>query len=420
MVAGMYSGYLDYTSSFRPDWAGLSWNPGSSMGTNFRTYRWAAELAQDGSAFYGTPPPGLPDWAIYLYPPITVYAYYPFTWTDWLIGYGVIVALNVVAGLLAAYLIVRYLEDRGIRVGWLDVGLIAALFALSPFSFGTMYYGNINVLLALAFLIGFLAIERDREVAAGVSFGLAALWKVFPVLMGVWLLRNRAWRSIGAAIGVGAGGLLAGLVAFGLEPTQVFFMDVVLDRTATEHFVGGYPPDGWYYITIQRPISQVLWTVWPSAPAYLLTPLTLLAAGSVIGVLYFRVETTFERLCAIFGTVVVTITVIPALQWYLVWLFFPMLPLMYLWEGRGRVAFAFGASLLFLNERPGSVLEYVESMDLPRLVRLLLVDLATFASIQLWAMGIMVGACLWHLHGPDAGVRDGTRQITARVAGAIE
>lgn len=419
MLFAIAWGYRSYHRDFNPDWLGLSWDPGGNVGANFRTYRYAAKLAREGTSFYGTVPPGLEDWAVYLYPPVTVVAYYPFTILDWMTGYWLVVGLNVVAGLGVAVAIVRFIERSGRRLGYLDVVLIAGLLIVSPFTFGTIYYGNINLLIALAFVVGFLSLERGRSVLAGAAFGSAALFKLFPALVGVWLLNRRSWRSIGSATAVGTGGLLAGVAVYGWSPTDVFFTDVLTDRAETATFAGGYPVDSVYYVTIQRPLSHVLWGIVPDAPSELLFPLAALIAAGLLAVFYANVETHTERLMAILATIVVAVTLFPALQWYLVLLFFPMVPLWYLWDGPGRRLFLAGGVVMFVNLKPGALIEEIQNFGLPQLLEGVVLDVVSFATLQLYGIGIMLVACVlarYRLHPERMVARTVDRLWTALVA----
>lgn len=398
MLTAVYLGIDSYERNFDLQLWPLDVSGGPNLGANFRTYRYAAELAGAGEPFYSIPPTGLNDWAVYLYPPITTVIYYPFTLLEWRTGYWILVGLNVLAGLLAAALVVRFIEREGSRISWADAGLIGLVFLLSPFTFGTIYYGNINLILALAFVVGFLALERDWEHTAGIAFGLSALWKLFPALVGAWFIRFRAWRAVLSATLVGVGGLLLGMLVFGWDRTVAFFSDVVIDRSETAAFVGGYPADGTYYVTVQRPISQLLWTIWPGAPSALLLPLTLVVCGLVLAYFYRDVTDRMRWLMAFFATVVVTVTIAPALQWYIVLLFFPMIPLLYLWDGPGRFWFALGAFVLFFNDRPGSLHTWLDGQSLPLPIELLLRDVFTLATIQLYGMAIMLLACAWYCY----------------------
>lgn len=393
MLFAICWGYRAYDRDFDPDWVALGWDPGGNVGANLRTYRYAAKLAREGRSFYEVAPPGLEEWAVYLYPPVTVVTYYPFTHLEWMHGYWVVVCLNVLAGLAVAVAIVRFLDRTDGRLGWLDAGLITGLVLVSPFTFGTIYYGNINLLVALAFVVGFCSLEHDRPVVSGAAFGLAALFKLFPALVGAWLLRRRSWRSVVSATAVGVGGLLAGLAVYGWGPTATFFSDVLVDRAETAAFVGGYPAGGTFYVTVQRPLSHLLWGTFPTAPPELLTPLSLLVCGGVLAVFYTGVETLHDRLLGIFATVIVTVTVFPALQWYLVLSFFPMVPLWYVWDGPGRRLFLAGGAVTFANEYPGGLVEWVREYGFPPLLEFVLANVFTFATVQLYGIAIMLVAC---------------------------
>ena len=413
MAFAVLWGYAAYDRNFNPDWVEWTWNPGSNLGANVRTYRYAAKLAREGQSFYGVAPPELGDWAVYLYPPITVTAYYPFTGIDWQVGYWVVVALNVLAGLAVAAAIVRFVDRRAYRLGWLDVALITGVVLLSPFTFGTIYYGNINLLVALAFVVGFLALDDHQGVVAGPAFGLAALFKLFPALVGAWLLKRRSWRAVASATAVGVGGILAGVVAYGTEPTVTFFSDVVFDRAETAAFVGGYPADATFYVTLQRPLSHVVWGLFPNAPPEVLTPLAALVGAGILLALYVDVQTLQGRLIAVFATLVVTVTLVPALQWYLVLFFFPMIPLWYVWEGPGRLLFLAGSAVMFANEYPGSLVEAVREFGLPHLLEVLLVDVFTFATVPLYGIAIMLLACAAATYGVQP------RRALGRVGGRV-
>lgn len=392
-------GVAVYDRNFDPEWLSLGWNPGPNVGANFRTYRYAAELASEGASFYGVAPPALEEWAVYLYPPITVVSYLPFTGLDWMTGYRIVVLLNVVAGLAVAAAIVGFLDRVDGRIGWVDVALIAGLLLLSPFTFGTIYYGNINLLIALAFVVGFLWLDGDRATGAGALFGLAALFKLFPAIVGAWLLRRRSWRAVASAAAVGLGGIVAGVLVYGLGPTTTFFTDVVTNRAETAAFVGGFPTGGTYYVTIQRPLSHLIWVPFPDAPAWVLTPLALLVAGGVLAAFYRRVETLQERLTAVFATVVVTVTLFPSLQWYLVLLYFPMVPLWYVWEGPGRRLFLLGGAVMFASASPGELVDRIGDLGLPGPIEFGLLEVVSFATLQTYGIAIMLAACAMAVYG---------------------
>lgn len=391
------------------------WNPGEwNMGINYRAYHVAAEAARAGKDFYAVHVPGV-EWAVYLYPPITVVPFYPFTLVEWTTGYAIMTGLSVLAGVAGTALIVDYVEDVGRPIGWLDVALILALFLLSTHVMGSIYYGNINLLLAFAFAVGFWALANGRDRLAGAAFGAAALYKVFPALVGVWLLRDRRWVATAAAAATGLGGLVAGAALFGPRTTWVYFTDVLAGRSGSTAFIGGYPVDGTYYVTVQRPLSHVLWTVWPGAPYPVLVGLAVVAGAAVLAYFYRDVRDRRDRLMAIFATAVVAVVLFPSFRFYLVLLYLPLVALLYVWEdGPGRTAFVAGGLLTSFTFRPGDVVELIAWLPDP--VYALGYFVGGFATAQLYGLALMLAGCAWYKHH-SAAERDGIAEHLRAVVG---
>ena len=373
------------------------------MGVNYHVYHVATERALAGESFYEVAPEPAGETMVYLYPPITTAAFAPFSPFEWTTGYLLLTGVSGAASALATALLVQYVEGQGTPLGWVDVALIYGLFTLSIHVAATVFFGNINVLLGVAFVVGFWALWRDREGLAGVVFALAALFKLFPALVGVWLLREKRWTAVGAAVATGVGGLLAGILAFGPTATSQYFLEVVPGRTDSSAFVGGYPTGEHFYVTIQRPLSHLIWSVWPTAPYALLPASAVAVAGAILAYFYRFVGTERERLMAILATVVVTIVVIPSLRLYAPLVFFPFVALLYTWQGGpGRYAFLAGGLLMAFVARPEAVVTAASALG-P--LEPLVAALGTFATIQLYAFGLVLGGCAWALR-TDSEQRD--------------
>jgi len=320
----------------------LASTPDDRLGVNYYVYHYAAEAVLAGEDFYNAPPPGESDFYTFLYPPITTLVWLPSTLLDPFTAYLLHTAITVVACVAATVAIAAYLERFEVTLGWLDLALVVAFFVLGTHSTGTFNFGNVNLLLAAGIVFGFLAFERGRETVGGALFGLVALVKVFPALVGLYLLRLRSWRAIGAAIATGGGGLVASAIVFGPRSVYRFFFEVLFPRGDTLSFVGGYEPDDTYYVTIQRPLSHLIWegalprlTIHPDSVALapLLPILAALVLGSVVAYCYVDVESDLDRLVAIHATLVATVVFLPALRWYLVLVFFSWISLLYVYGG---------------------------------------------------------------------------------------
>lgn len=346
-VAG-YSTYVNFLGlSFRP----LEWSPDDRLGVNYYVYHYAAEALLAGEDFYAATPPGFGDHYTYLYPPITILAWVPFTALESFHGLLALTAITVAVSAASAVAIVRHVEDGWNRtLGWLDVAAIF-LFFLGIHSTGTLNFGNINLLLAAGIVFGFIALERGREITAGVLFGAVALLKVFPALVGLYLLRIRSWAAIAGATATGLGGLAASALVFGPGTLYRFFVEILLPRSDTAAFVGGYPPDGTYYVTIQRPLSHLIWAVYPDAPAAVLPIVAALVLGAVLAYCYLGFETKTDHLVAIHATLTSTVIFMSSFRFYLALVFFSWIPLLYVWhdepdDPRRAQAVVFGIGVL--------------------------------------------------------------------------
>jgi hypothetical protein len=404
LLATLPLGVYRYYSS--PDIGLFTWRVGEStsgayMGINYHVYHVAAERVLAGEPFYGVAPEPATGNFVYLYPPVTVTGFLPFGLLDWTTGYLVFTALSLGGAVAATVLVVRYVERLGAPLGWLDVALVFALFALSIHVSATIYFGNINVLLGVAFAAGFRGLQRQREGVAGVAFALAALFKLFPALVGLWLLRDRRWRALVAAVGTGVAGLLAGTGLFGVDTTVHFFTTVLPERSGSSQFVGGYPVGDEFYVTVQRPLSHLIWGIWPGAPYWLLPAGAALVCGVVLATFYRRIETQRERLCAAFATVAVALVAVPSFRLYAPLLFLPLVALLYTWTGGpGRRLFLAGALLFSVVARPHHVLtaaEFLGPLEGP------VAALGSVVTVQLIAYGVMLGGCAWHLRRSDPG-----------------
>jgi len=387
---------LGLWSYYQNDQIGLfTWQPGERMGLNYRTFQYAAERARDGAEFYDVAPPGTRDWAIYLYPPGTVPSFYPFTLVEWTTGYAILTGLSVLAAAGATWAVVQYVESLGPDLGWVDIALIFTIFLLSKHAYGTIYFGNINIILAFAVAVGLWALQRDRQPLSGASFALAALYKLFPALIGLWLLRRRQWRAVGAALTTGLGGLLLGVVLYGTDTTWYYFTEVVSQRAETDLFVGGYPVDGTFYVTIQQPVSHLVAAVWPGAPYSAILGVSAVIYGGTLAYFYWNLNTELDRQMALFATFVVIVSFTPSLQWYLVLLYPSLIAVLYLWtEGLARIPFVLGGILMSVTADTETAVDYLDSLPDP------LYDPGYFflghGVIPLYGLLLMLAACAWH------------------------
>jgi hypothetical protein len=339
--------YLAYTLGTRP----------GAVALDFEVYYFAAETVLDGGPLYGVSPVGV-DYLVYAYPPLTVLAFLPFTLLAPFAAYLVFTALNLAAGLLAGRLLLAYLDRHGRVLGGTDRALVYAFVTLSVHAMPSTVFGQVNLPLALAFTAGFVWLDRAAERGggpdgrgesrAGVAFGLAAFLKAFPALVGVWLLRRRAWRAVGAAVAVGLGGLGLGLVLFDPDTSLAYVTEALLPRAGDDAFAGGLDP-GAAYVTVRRPLS-VLFPGWGSLA---LTVAAFLVVAPVVGALYAKLDagSLVGRLVGAYATVAGILVFLPSFPVYHVLLYFPVLGLLYVLEGRAYRVVVAGSLLWNLSVR---------------------------------------------------------------------
>lgn len=330
------------------------------LGVNFRVYRVAAQAAIAGENLYAVAPEGLPAYR-YLYPPVTVVAFLPFAPLGWQVGFAVHALVTVGIGVATAVLLVRVVKAGGVRLAPLDRALVVGWVVLGVHAVPSLFYGQVNHHLLALLAVGFVRLERGDGRASGVAFALAALVKLFPALAGVWLLRRRAWRAVGAATATGLAGLLVGVAAFGVDAHRAYVVEALVPRQKHALFAGGLDP-GATYVTLRRPISHLLPTVDPA----LYGPLAVAVIAPVVGYLYLDVDDATDRLVAIFGTVAAMVLAVPSLLLYVLYLAFPLVPLLYLLEGRrARRLFVAGALLASVPFTGQRVLEVLAVAPVP-------------------------------------------------------
>lgn len=365
------------------------------FGMDFQVYYYAARASLAGQGMYAVSPPAHPAYG-YVYPPVTILPFYPFALVgDWLVSFALFTVLELAAGVALALLVVRSVERRGYPLAPVDVALVAGYVLLSVHTVPSLFYGETNLPLALALALGFVALERGDEETSGVAFGLAALVKVFPAGVGLWLLRRRAWRAVAAAVGTGGGLLLVGVPLFGLDAHRTWLHDAVLPRLHREAFAGGLAPAAPYF-TLRRPLSVLLPgldpTLFPVLAAALLAP--------VVAYCYRDLDTATDRLVGVHVTLVAVLLFFPTYFVYFPLLYFPLVPLLYLLDGRAGRLFVAGALVASLPATLRSVRRVLDALSPPPGVRSAVLAVAeplfTLGTPLLYGCLLTLAACVCH------------------------
>ncbi|CQH48556.1 DUF2029 family protein [Halobacterium hubeiense] len=306
-------------------------------------YYYSARAALRGADFYAVNPLGQTG---FVYPPAVVLAFVPHAALgDPLLAYALQWLLNLAALAALAVLVVRAVERAGVALTRFDRALItAAVFLVGPVGVN-LVMGQVNPLLALGLAGGAVLLERDRDTAAaGAAFGLVALVKLFPALVGVWLLRQRAWRAVAAATATGLAGLAVGLLAFGPDASVTYFTETLAGESAVASFADGTDSTA-PYATIRRQLAALA----PGLPASWLLPVGALVLAPVFAGVNRAVGDFRSRLVALQGTLQATLLLLPLEPFYAILVLFPLLALLYaLGDGWPRRLLLAGVLLLLV------------------------------------------------------------------------
>jgi len=313
---------------------------------DFHAYYFTGRALLEGEPFVG--------WAItdisfltgkaYVYTPVTAPVFVPFAlFPGWRVPYvlNMLLLFGVFFGI--GRLCLQFLDDQGVTLERVDRLLIMAFCLFSGHTVLGVYRGNVDPIILLVLAVGLLAIERGEELRGGALWAGAALFKLFPAFLGVYLLYRRAYRAIAAAVAVGVGFTLLGVAIFGIDAHVEFVEFILHERSREGAFRGGLDPT-LQWITLRRPFSQFL----PLSGNQLFVLTTALIAPFVY-LVYREADSELDRVVAFFATMVaMLITIIPSTLNYVVYLYFPLLPLLYLAEDR-RTKWLFVAGMVLVN-----------------------------------------------------------------------
>jgi hypothetical protein len=195
---------------------------------DFQDYLLAAhQLATGGDPYSSFARTHVPwDWSLssgYLYPPAFAVALIPLTWIS--NDLAVRIWLIFIQAAVVASLVIIYGVIGRPRRGEL-LCLVAVLTTFFPLLSSNLT-GTMNAILLLLVTGAWAAWQRQRDVAAGVMVGIAAVIKLFPLALVPYLAWRRHWRLL-AALGLTLlGGLLLGLAVTSLDHNIYYFRDML-------------------------------------------------------------------------------------------------------------------------------------------------------------------------------------------------
>lgn len=380
------SAYFLYSLAITPD----------QFGIDFEIYRAAAKDLYAGQKVYGRSPVGAPN-LTYRYPVILLAVFSIYLLFSPLVGLVIHVAGTVIVSVLLGLAIAKAIESHGVTISRYDCILICGFIVIGPVGAPSLVNGNVNHHIAAALGLGLVWLEFGHQKRAGVALGLAALPKVFPAAVGIWMIWRRTWRAVFVAIATGVGALAAGAVIFGWSRTQRYFVTELLPRLTASSASGGLSPSS-HYVTLQRPLTMVF----PDGSGTLLTAISLLLLSPIVAYTYLYSNGPLQRLIALLTTLCAILLVVPSYTMYFLLLSYPLIPLLYLlsnWSGR---MFSGGVILLQFTLKLHDANTVVRQLGLPswatEAVLASLQGLYTLGTPVLWGTVTMLAAGIWEIH----------------------
>jgi len=159
------------------------------------------------------------------YPPSFLLCFEPMTLMRPVAAYWVWFALNVLM-LATAYVVLLRVENHFSLQAALSMIALSMLYLPLWHHFD---FAQCQILILAIMLVMMRALRRGDDVTAGLSLALASLLRVFPIMMGGYLIARHRFRALKwMSIGLAAGGLLTltfvgPKVAFGFL-TQIGFL----------------------------------------------------------------------------------------------------------------------------------------------------------------------------------------------------
>lgn len=341
--------YIVSMALFSPEQFGLA----SSV------YATAADTWLAGGNPYEVTPPELSGYH-FLYPPIVLVVFIPHALVGQTGAYALQILSNVIVGTVLAMVLWNALDRRSIELTRPDRCLLGGFVLISSYGMPVLIQGQTTLWLTLAMALGFEAIERHREDLAGTGFALAAIVKVFPAGVGLWLLRIRAWRAVLVAILVGLGSLVIGALYLGPELTEHYLTEVLLARYERESFQRVSDPT-----TTVGGIRRQLIGLF-GVPGPYLTVVSVAILAPLLAVSYRSVETDVDRQMAALATIVTVLLFMPLQPLYFILLTYPLVIVLYRLErGIPRYLVIAGVLLTFVKVALEPLVEWAGYLPAP-------------------------------------------------------
>jgi hypothetical protein len=140
-------------------------------------------------------PDSAPDFYPTVYPPQAAVLFAPFSGWPYRLA---LLMWNLLT--IAMYVVIVWSAWKGVADQLPDRALVIAAAAAFPPFWSLIVYGQITIVILLAFWLGWLALERGHSYLAGAAFGLLALKPQFGIPLAAIVLACGEWRMLAGAV----------------------------------------------------------------------------------------------------------------------------------------------------------------------------------------------------------------------------
>jgi hypothetical protein len=219
---------------------GLEMINGRFQLNDFKVYYLASKAFLDSQQIYGVPF-GLES-GIYKYSPFFLVLFLPFTFQDFtnagIIYYSIIALALVFIFLVSRRIIYKYFNECKITNETLIL-LLSLVFIANPV-YREFHMGNINFVLLLLILGTLFLILKEKPLAGGILFGVAALIKPYLLFICLVLILRKKWKTLYGVAGVIILQFLLFILIYGFGKSVEIhqaWVSAIFDHSAT--FQGG-------------------------------------------------------------------------------------------------------------------------------------------------------------------------------------
>lgn len=352
----------------------------------FNVFYYAAVKSMSGQIAYKT------GYGLWTYTPAALLYFYPyallFEYQTALLVHRI---LSVVVTVGYAFALVRFLGRR-VALQRLDRIAVFGFATLSVYPIVNVINGSFVGVFAMFLGMGWLLVESDRD-GGGALWALASIVKGYPAFWGVYLLRVRRWRAVGAAVLTGVSATLLGVLVFGFNEYVRFFRVAGENRVRYHKFAGGGSPDN-EAVTPLRALGQLF----PNIDPAMWTPVILVVVVCITLLVYYLIpaESLNDRATLLLVTILGIWFVMPTsqdLDTYIIYA--PLLVLLYVEEEtRVQSLYALGTVILSYNFGRTELRSVSEMVGVADVVMLVGEPVLTFATMPMWGLATLYVGCL--------------------------